>query len=314
MLLIIKHLISSLSTASNLSRSWDLLNLIKIFNIRFFYSFISIRNFLNPAKIINNNIISSDSYFEKKIKSSIIINDLDNLGYNNILKLKKFYIQKIKNEISLCNSKIAFKGEKKTEKFIGSLNTKDNINKILLKSKKIVSHVVLNVDISKTVYIKKLATSNFFLDIAKNYINSNNISIAGQCFISNPIKISELEKKNNAQYFHYDNDFKKFFKVFIYLNNVTKYAGPHSFVKSTNKNRKIKHILSSRISDSQIKKDYGLKNIKTFTGDAGRVIIEDTFGLHKGSFPTKKSRLVLILVYGDSLGINIYKNPLLIKL
>ena len=123
-----------------------------------------------------------------------------------------------------------------------------------------------------------------------------------------------IRKKNNAQYFHYDNDFKKFFKVFIYLNKVDKYSGPHSFVKSTNKKRKLKHIIAERINDSEIRKDYGSKNVKVFNGNAGSVIIEDTFGLHKGSFPQKKSRLVLILVYGSGLGIEIYKNPLIKKL
>jgi hypothetical protein len=314
MLIIIKHFILSLSTALNLSNSSNKVTFFNIFNIRFFYSFINIRNFLNPAKIDASNFIISNNFFQNKIRSSKIVYDLDNFGFNNILKLKNTILKLLKNEITLDNSKIEFKGEKKTKKFIQSLKKKDNIDIILTKSKKIISHVVLNINISRTNYIKKLATSDFFLDIAKKYINTNNISIAAQCFISNPVKISELEKKNNAQYFHYDNDFKKFFKVFIYLNKVDKYSGPHSFVKSTNKKRKLKHIIAERINDSEIRKDYGSKNVKVFNGNAGSVIIEDTFGLHKGSFPQKKSRLVLILVYGSGLGIEIYKNPLIKKL
>ena len=63
------------------------------------------------------------------------------------------------------------------------------------------------------------------MDLAKKYINYNSISVSALCYISNPTQTSESEKKDNAQYFHYDNDFKKFFKVFIYLSDVSLAAG-----------------------------------------------------------------------------------------
>ena len=43
----------------------------------------------------------------------------------------------------------------------------------------------------------------------------------------------------------------------------------------------------------------------------GNIIVEDTFGLHKGSSPINQSRVMLILIYGHGLGIDIYKNPLI---
>ena len=44
-------------------------------------------------------------------------------------------------------------------------------------------------------------------------------------------KVNEQEMKDNAQYYHYDLDFEKFFKVFIYFDDVSKDSGPHSFIK-----------------------------------------------------------------------------------
>ena len=52
----------------------------------------------------------------------------------------------------------------------------------------------------------------------------------------------------------------------------------------------------------KLKKNIILKNIKTFQKKRGSLIIEDTFGLHKGNFPKKKSRKMMILIYGQDLG------------
>ena len=75
------------------------------------------------------------------------------------------------------------------------------------------------------------------------------------CFTSYA-NIGKLKKKDNAQYFHYDNDFKKFFKVFIYLSDVSHNAGPHSFVAKTNTKKTFKHIVAERIDDREITKFY----------------------------------------------------------
>lgn len=313
MYVIIRHFILSISTAINLSKAQGVFSFFRIFYIRFFYAFSFIRNFVNSNNSKVKNITSSN-YFIKNIKSTKVINDLNKFGYNDFLKVKNSYLNNIKKEITLNNASISFKGDKKTKGFLKELNSRDNLNSLLSKSKKNkISHVVLNIDISKTKYIKSLATSNFFMNIARDYINSDKISVSGQCYISNPSKITEAEKKDNAQYFHYDNDFKKFFKIFIYLNDVSSLAGPHSFIVSTNKNKKFRHIVADRIEDAEIERNYNLNNIKIFNGKKGQVIIEDTFGLHKGNLPIKKSRLMIILIYGHGFGINIYKNSILKK-
>ena len=100
------------------------------------------------------------------------------------------------------------------------------------------------------------------------------------------------------------------FKVFIYLSDVSHNAGPHSLLqKQTLKT--FKHIVAERIDDGEITKFYNKENIKVFDGKEGNIIVEDTFGLHKGSSPINQSRVMLILIYGHGLGIDIYKNPLI---
>ncbi len=306
-----KHFVISFLTARNLSKNKGLKKFFEIFSIRFIFAFDFIRNFFNNQKNNYKNINSS-KYFEENIESTKVIEDLKNFGYNNFLKLRKNYLELLKSEISLTNSKISFKGKKNSDKFGKTINFSDKLKDIFEKSKENeISHIALDIDLSKTNYIKEFATSEFLMNIAKNYIKSDKISISGQCYISNPVQISETEKKDNAQYFHYDNDFKKFFKVFIYLSDVNHSAGPHSFVAKTNTKKTFKHIIAERIDDLEITKFYDKESIKVFEGKEGNIIVEDTFGLHKGSPPINQSRIMLILIYGHGLGIDIYKNPLI---
>jgi len=311
MITLSKHLLISFLTARNLSKNKGLKKFFEIFVIRFLYAFDFIRNFLNSKNNDQSNILSKN-YFKKDIESDEVVKDLNSVGYNNFLTLKENYIDLIKQEISLKNSSVSFKGEKKFIEYKKSLNDKDNLDIIFKKSQDLeIPHVALDIDLSKTKFIKELATSEFFMNLSKRYINAQKISISGQCYISNPVNTSESEKKDNAQYYHYDNDFKKFFKVFVYLSDVNSSAGPHSFVSKTNIKKCFKHIIAERIDDKEIKEFYDPNGIRIFSGEKGHVIIEDTFGLHKGSTPTKQSRSVLILIYGHGLGIDNYKNSLL---
>lgn len=314
MITLSKHLFLSLSTAKNLSKNKGIKKFCEIFVIRFFYAFDFIRNFFNSKKKYDKEILS-EKYFEENISTNQVLSDLNIFGYNNFLKLKEDYLNLIKEEISLKNSTISYKEKKSSENLQDHLSDESNLNNIFLKSlEKKISHVALDINLAKTSYIQELATSNFFMDLSKKYINNDRVSVSALCYISNPTQTSESEKKDNAQYFHYDNDFKKFFKVFIYLNDVSLAAGPHSFVSKTNSRKKFKHIVAERIDDKEIKKFYNTEDIKIFDGKKGNIIIEDTFGLHKGTPPSKDSRIVLILIFGYDLGIDIYKNSLIKKI
>tara|TARA_B100001939_G_scaffold128833_1_gene111725 strand:+ start:1816 stop:2757 length:942 start_codon:yes stop_codon:yes gene_type:complete len=310
---LLNHFINSYSVAKNLSKNYGRINFFKIFIIRFFFAFNFLRKILNKKSILVSNVDSGDLFKQKNIKSEMVLINLEKKGFSDDLRLNDLELDKIASDISLNNSKLSFKGKKKISEFISSINNYDNIFDIQEKSKNSnLSHVALEIDINKTNNIKKIATSDFFVDIAQKYIGNNNISVSSLCYISNPVKTSDFEKKENAQFFHYDNDFEKFFKVFIYLNDVDEDSGPHSFVQFSHKKKNYKHLYCKRIDDQEIKEIYGHENIITFDRPKGSLIFEDTFGLHKGTVPTNKSRIVLILIYGKNKGIGIYNNSLFV--
>jgi hypothetical protein len=299
MKILIEHFITSLKSSLGIRRQnkENIIFFFKIWIIRFFFAFPKIRNF-NKAKI--DSRIIEKKLFQKEISVKNVLKNIIKKGYFSELILKRKNLKYIKTNIIYKNTIFALKGYKKNSKqFSKSLKPNDNLNSIIVKSKKFkISHIGLEINLNKTEIIKKLACSNFFIEIAKNYLNTNNITISGQCYISNPMKISNQEKKDNAQFYHHDLEFKKFLKVFIYLNDVDKHSGPHSFVEKSHKFKKYKHIISKRFTTNQIQKSYKLYNIKKFLGPEGKVILEDTFGLHKGDVPTNKTRAMLILIYG----------------
>ena len=307
MKILLEHLINSLKSSLGIKRQnkENIIFFFKIFFIRFFYAFPKIRNLIK-AKISSKFI--EKKLFQKKSPVKIVLKNLIDRGYFSELILNGKNLKSIKNNIQYKNTLFALKGHKKnSERFSKSLRPSDNLNSIVTKSKKYkISHVGLEIDLSKTKLIKKFACSNFFMEIVKDYFNTDNITISGQCYISNSMKISNQEKKDNAQFYHHDLEFKKFLKVFIYLNDVDTHSGPHSFVEKTHRFKRYEHIISKRFDSNQIKKSYKLNNIKKFVGPRGKVILEDTFGLHKGEVPTKKTRVMLILIYGIGEGTKDY--------
>lgn len=103
-----------------------------------------------------------------------------------------------------------------------------------------------------------------------------------------------------AELFHRDLDNILWLKVFIYLTDVDIYSGPHAYIKGSH--RSFKRLTFKRFSDTEANNIFG----KTIyhTGNKGTLIIEDTFGLHKGQHITENcNRLILQLQY------SIFNNP-----
>ena len=267
---------------------------IMIFIIRFFYSIPLIRNLIKSNNISN---IKDDIFFEKLLFSKDIVQKIVGDGYF-FSKIKKDKIDIINQEFEKNYFSYRYKDPNKN--YVEQINKNLNLSEIINESlEKKIPHLTIDIDQSKKCLINEIGRSNFFLAIAKNYLNREKITLHTYCYISNPIKTSSIEQKKNAQYFHYDCDYRKFLKIFVYLNNVYDDAGPHTFVKGTHKKREIIHLNANRLDDEEINKYYDSKIIK-FTGDAGSIIFEDTFGLHKGHMPEEKSRAMLVYEYGIS--------------
>jgi hypothetical protein len=288
-----RHFLSSIFTAIQLSKK-NIFNFFNIFVIRFFFSIPFIRNKIYCKK--NTKNIVNTFFFNQSHSNTDILKNIDEKGYFDtaisaqiLNKLKKSFIE----------NKFVYKFKdpsKNLNVFFPKNITLDDI--IYISNQKKLSHLMISFDQYADNVINHIAKSDFFLSIAKSYLNSKKIILRSHCYISNPIKINECEKKNNAQYFHYDCDYKKFLKILIYLTDVNIDCGPHVFIPYTHKKRNFLHICTERLDDESIIKNYGQFGSKIFLGNAGRIIFEDTFGFHKGTTPTNGSRAIMILEYG----------------
>lgn len=97
-----------------------------------------------------------------------------------------------------------------------------------------------------------------------------------------------------AQMFHYDLDDYRFLKVFFYLSDVDEAAGPHVYVRGSNRGRPLEQRFPlRRYSDEEVEEWYGAERIDEILAPAGAGFVVDTFGIHKGAAPTKRDRLLL---------------------
>jgi hypothetical protein len=109
--------------------------------------------------------------------------------------------------------------------------------------------------------------------------------------------------KNNpqeAENFHRDIDNLSWLKVFIYLTDVDENTGPHAFIPKSH--RSTKKLTFQRFSDDEAESIFGRPVYHT--GRRGTMIIEDTFGLHKGQFIKNEGKRLLL-----QLQFAIFNNP-----
>ena len=271
--------------------------IVKIFVIKFFYSFENIRNRIKNKKINNN--MRNNSVFIKDINFNInkIINDLDNLGHSKIFELNN----KVRDDLlNLSLEAENFDLNKiKIDKDTKALKKQkdEDIQSYIARLKNIgISRLTSTINLNQQSKLTEFITSPEVLNLARGYLNSDKISINATFFISNPLKITEEEKYKNAQYFHWDNDFTKFFKMYIYLNDVDENTGPHIFVPGTHKNKSISNKLCRLYSDENIKNNYD--SFKKFLGKAGSIFFVDGYGIHKGELPNKNFRLMMNIHFG----------------
>ena len=265
----------------------------KIFYIRFFLSFSSLRN-LRKVKFYKED---KDCNFLKEKSFDIYrsVEDLDKFGFTKIFEIKDSIVTEIKKYVFECKN-IDVKN-KIIQKEILVKNSNEELNEYFERLKKInVSRFTGTLNLNQESVLKNILISNSIIDFAKSYLNSNNFSINATFFVSNPLKISEEEKYKNAQYFHWDNDFRKFFKLYIYLTDVDKDSGPHIYIPASHKKKLQEFKLCRLYSDEKIYKSY--PDPKIFTGKSGSLFFVDSYGLHKGEAPKSKSRLMLNVHYG----------------
>lgn len=267
--------------------------IFKIFFIRFFYCFQNIR--AKQQIFITKKNTQFICLEEEKFDVDKISKNIDDIGYSPVFYLKGNYLKNITDHVfQIKNIDIKSNNINKLELLKRTNETlKDYFSR--LKNLK-VSRFTGTLSLHNNSLLKDFLLSEAMVNLARSYLNTNDFSVNASFFVSNPVQISESEKYQNAQYFHWDNDFKKFFKLYVYLTDVDEGSGPHIFVPGTHKKKLANHQLCRLYSDQQIYSSYS--ETKKFLGKAGSLFFVDSYGIHKGETPTSNSRILLNVHYG----------------
>jgi len=266
----------------------------KLYYIRLFYSFSLFRNLIKVK--LKSNFVFDDYFEDANISSSNLTKTIDEYGHTKTYKLKdelkKEFIKEIFLNKDLEYKKNTFVDKKKIMKY-----ENEDLNLYFDRLKKNnISRLTGFIDLKKENSVRSFLISKPIVSLVQNYLNSEAFSISASFFISTPLEISKKEKYSNAQFYHWDNDFSKFLKLYIYLTDVDDESGPHVFIPRTHKKKSFESSLCRLYDDKLIDELYS--NKVKFLGNSGSIFFADGYGLHKGETPRNKPRLVINAHFG----------------
>ena len=142
--------------------------------------------------------------------------------------------------------------------------------------------------------VQKIAFSDLLVDFGKEYfqcmpaIGTFNLR---RSFLNNLPPIT-------TQLFHRDKNSIKFFKFFMYLNDVnTPEDGPLTLIKDSWNKIPANHHSKHRWSEQEIKNIYGEDSLLYLTAKKGDLITGFTTSFHRGTKPIKQERTMLTINY-----------------
>ena len=157
-------------------------------------------------------------------------------------------------------------------------------------------------NLHKSDLFKTIENNEVLKGIAESYCGVGAKCIASQMWWTYPAKVDDTLRSKFAHFYHRDLDGFNFIKFFVYLTDVESGDGGHFFVSGSHRpslqERISEKFKINRLSDYMVASRYRESDIKEMTGAAGTVIVEDTFGLHKGQTPSKNPRLLACFVFG----------------
>ena len=103
----------------------------------------------------------------------------------------------------------------------------------------------------------------------------------------------------NMQLYHRDADDYKFVKFFVYLSDVDLGEGEQVYIEGTNNLKTLPKSMYEikRYSQSEIDQHLSNQDKMTICGPTGTSWFADTYGIHRGTVPTTKNRLILQLQF-----------------
>lgn len=153
--------------------------------------------------------------------------------------------------------------------------------------------------------VRDIAYDPGMIAIAQNYLGAAPIHVHTNAWWSVNHRQDYQALAASAQQFHQDRGFIKFLKVFVYLTDVGEDNGPHEYVAGTAKDFrkavKRRHKSGKRYTREHMVKTYGEDRVISMVAPKGTMIFEDTYGFHRGVPVQSGHRLVMELIYANSL-------------
>lgn len=278
---------------------------------------------------LNHNLEKREINFSLSVKERYLVSDLLSEKYsfdplnNEVEKILEFaqnesigkiadslkkdgyYVLKNKLSEEFCDE-IKSELEKIPFRIRGSKKNLIGVNEKTIKNYKANALWALNQnDILSIPEIQKIAFDSRILNIIGSFFNAPPILCQTNSWWSKSHSNHRSNLSSNAQLYHQDLDYLKFIKVFIYLKDINENNGPHKYVVASSLAAEQElgegYKLNSRLDEELVENIFGSENIKTFTGQKGTIIIENTLGLHRGTPVVEGSRLLVQLQYTNSL-------------
>ena len=305
---------------------------MKFLNLVFLKIYKIIPKFLKKSNFINFFKFLYWKYFLNFGRYLYLKKNKFNLNEESKLKIKEINTRIGKEGIDIKNSKNIFSfNELKTLSNISELSNKkiqefeklkkqDNFNEFEqnLKNKGIYKPFRFDLggylkfkernidsnDFSKINYeILKIGLKEEFLYLASLYLGI--YPFLGRFYAWYDFPTNENE--TSSQCWHKDTDDKKFFKIFIYLNEVKSNNGPFCFIKKTHQSKtnieikkyfkKTDYSTFNILEDHDVKNLYSKKDILECNGSLGTTIFADTSGYHRGKKLKNDKRIMLVFEY-----------------
>ncbi len=163
-------------------------------------------------------------------------------------------------------------------------------------------HVLYRFDegqVMETRAAQQILTEPWLLSLAQDYLRCKPVNDMVTMWWST--SVADKPSSEAAQFYHFDMDWIKFVKFFVYLTDVQKDTGPHSYVAGSHRRKPAALLRDGRFRDEELKDHYPPDDLVEITGPPGTMFIADTRGFHKGKHPIAGNRLVLQIEFAINL-------------
>lgn len=153
--------------------------------------------------------------------------------------------------------------------------------------------------------VQRLVSDPSILNLVQSYLGCTPVHDQVNCWWTINHETTKKSLTSDAQLFHQDKDYLRFVKVFVYLNDVTIENGAHTYIRGSARDYR-KHVpanykMRQRVDDEFLEGTYEPDRFVSVVGEKGTIILEDTFGFHKGTPVQHGHRLLIQFEYCCSL-------------